>query len=141
MFPCYVSQVKYGQRRHLVRIPDKRKDCDQSEEESSKEWRQQQQQKYQRRGMCVVAIALCSTACDGEWKGGQNNINNDDDNKRKLRSCCERRRRRRRRDDDGQGLVPIHDSYNKRSSITEKKSVYTTVPMIAAALLCVDVTA
>jgi hypothetical protein len=44
-------------------------------------------------------------------------------------------------DDDGQGLVPIHDSYNKRSSITEKKSVYTTVPMIAAALLCVDVTA
>jgi hypothetical protein len=43
-------------------------------------------------------------------------------------------------DDDGQGLVPIHDSYNKRSSITEKKSVYTTVPMIAAALLCVVVT-
>jgi hypothetical protein len=43
-------------------------------------------------------------------------------------------------DDDGQGLVPTHDSYNKRSSITEKKSVYTTVPMIAAALLCVVVT-
>jgi hypothetical protein len=40
-------------------------------------------------------------------------------------------------DDAGQGLVPINDSYNKRSSITEKKSVYTTVPMIAAALLCV----
>jgi hypothetical protein len=43
-------------------------------------------------------------------------------------------------DDDGQGLVPINDSYNKRSSITEKKSIYTTVPMIAPALLCVVVT-
>ncbi len=42
-------------------------------------------------------------------------------------------------DDDAQGMVPIHDSYNKRGFITEKKSVYTTVPMIASALLCVVV--
>jgi hypothetical protein len=57
-----------------------------------------------------------------------------------TRGSCEVVVRGEEDDDDGQGLVPIHDSYNKRSSITEKKSVYTTVPMIAAALLCVVVT-
>jgi hypothetical protein len=56
-----------------------------------------------------------------------------------TRGSCEVVVRGEEDDDDGQGLVPIHDSYNKRSSITEKKSVYTTVPMIAAALLCVVV--